>query len=43
MREGRLRPLADPRAIEVSKRSATWRPTRRDPALLASMITEAVA
>jgi predicted glycosyltransferase len=43
MREGRLRPLADPRAIEISKRSASWRPTRRDPGLLASMITEAVA
>src|SRR5437588_5126312 len=43
IREGRLRPLADPRAIEISKRSVTWGPTRRDPALLASMITEAVA
>jgi predicted glycosyltransferase len=38
IRSGRLRPLTDPRAIELKKRSATATPTRRDPSLLVEII-----
>jgi len=38
MREGRLRPLTDPRALEVARKGAGESPTRRDPALLLRMI-----
>jgi uncharacterized protein len=44
IREGRLRPLTDPRAIEVVKRPAGAAGlTRRDPGLLADLILEAAA
>ena len=38
IRQGRLRPLSDPRAIELSKRSASSTPSRRDPQLLVDRI-----
>lgn len=38
IRSGRLRPLTDPRAIELRKRSAEARPTRRDPEPLVETI-----
>ena len=38
IRSGRLRPLTDPRAVEVEKRSAAATPVRRDPALLVGTI-----
>jgi predicted glycosyltransferase len=41
IREGRLRPLTDPRAIELKKQHTSARRVRRDPALLTGLITEA--
>jgi predicted glycosyltransferase len=38
IRSGRLRPLTDPRAIQVEKRGPGAEPTRRDPALLLDTI-----
>jgi uncharacterized protein len=38
IRSGRLRPLTDPRAIELRKRDAGATPTRRDPDLLVETI-----
>jgi predicted glycosyltransferase len=39
IRSGRLRPLTDPRALELKERSSTdGRPTRRDPALLVDLV-----
>jgi uncharacterized protein len=38
IREGRLRPLTDPRAIQLEKRTAGATPTRRDPELLVETI-----
>src|SRR3954470_3459716 len=38
IRSGQLRPLTDPRAIELQKRSEGAAPTRRDPALLVDKI-----
>jgi hypothetical protein len=38
IRSGRLRPLTDPRAIELRKRSAEAQPTRRDPEPLVETI-----
>jgi hypothetical protein len=38
IRSGRLRPLTDPRALELSKRSATATPIKRDPAVLVETI-----
>jgi uncharacterized protein len=38
IRSGRLRPLTDPRAIELEKRGAEATPTRRDPSLLVETI-----
>jgi predicted glycosyltransferase len=38
IRSGRLRPLTDPRAIELRKRSETAAPVRRDPAPLVETI-----
>jgi predicted glycosyltransferase len=38
IREARLRPLTDPRAIELEKRTAEATPTRRDPRLLVETI-----
>jgi predicted glycosyltransferase len=38
IRSGRLRPLTDPRALELRKRDTGARPTRRDPALLVETI-----
>jgi len=38
IRSGRLRPLTDPRAIELRKRTAGATPTRRDPSLLVETI-----
>jgi predicted glycosyltransferase len=42
IREGRLRPLTDPRAVELSKRQNKLEWPRRDPALLTDMILSAV-
>jgi predicted glycosyltransferase len=42
IREGRLRPLTDPRALELEKRGADGRPrVRRDPALLLELLLAA--
>ncbi len=38
IRDGRLRPLTDPRAIQLEKRTADATPTRRDPELLVETI-----
>jgi predicted glycosyltransferase len=38
IRSGRLRPLTDPRAIQLEKRAAAATPTRRDPSLLVETI-----
>jgi uncharacterized protein len=38
IRSGRLRPLTDPRAIQLEKRTADATPTRRDPSLLIETI-----
>jgi predicted glycosyltransferase len=43
IREGRLRPLTDPRAIELVKRPEHHPTERRDPGLLVDMILGAVA
>jgi predicted glycosyltransferase len=44
IRDGRLRPLTDPRALELDKRGAgNGAPVRRDPALLRDMILGAAA
>jgi uncharacterized protein len=43
IREGRLRPLTDPRAIELSKRDGTAAVHRRDPRLLVDLILGAAA
>jgi predicted glycosyltransferase len=42
IRSGRLRPLTDPRALELHKRTGTAEWTRRDPGLLVDMILGAV-
>ena len=42
IRSGRLRPLSDPRALELRKRSGTLDWPRRDPGLLVDMILSAV-
>jgi hypothetical protein len=38
IRSGRLRPLTDPRALELRKRDGEAKPTRRDPAALVEII-----
>jgi predicted glycosyltransferase len=38
IKSGRLRPLTDPRALELSKRTAEATPTRRDPSFLVETI-----
>jgi uncharacterized protein len=38
IRSGRLRPLTDPRAVELEKRTAEATPTRRDPSYLVETI-----
>jgi len=43
IRNGRLRPLTDPRALELKKRSNTLDWPRRDPGLLVDMILSAAA
>ena len=43
IREGRLRPATDARAIELRKRDATSEPTRRDPQLLVDLMLEVAA
>jgi predicted glycosyltransferase len=44
IRAGRLRPLTDPRAMEIVRRSAlAHERTRRDPGLLVETILEAAA
>ncbi len=40
IRSGRLRPLTNPNAIELRKRTAEFERTRRDPGLLVEMILE---
>jgi uncharacterized protein len=42
IREGRLRPLTDPRVLELEKRASAGEKLRRDPALLVDMILGAV-
>ena len=42
IREHRLRPLTDPRGLELEKRNTLEEPPRRDPALLVDMILGAV-
>ena len=42
IRSGRLRPLTDPRALELAKRTQTLDWPRRDPGLLVDMILSAV-
>jgi predicted glycosyltransferase len=42
IKTGRLRPLTDPRALELQKRTNTLDWPRRDPALLVDMIVSAV-
>ncbi len=42
IRSGRLRPLTDPRAIELEKRGGDATPTRRDPELLVETILATV-
>jgi uncharacterized protein len=42
IRSGRLRPLTDPRAIELEKRGAGTSPTKRDPAALVETILATV-
>jgi uncharacterized protein len=41
IREGRLIPLTDPRALDLSKRDGESRPVRRDPALLLDLLLSA--
>jgi predicted glycosyltransferase len=43
MRQGRLRPLSDPRAVVLEKRTSRGALTRRDPDLLVDLILGAVA
>jgi uncharacterized protein len=43
IRSGRLRPLTDPRALVLEKRSAEATPVRRDPASLVEVILGTVA
>src|SRR5205823_9665257 len=43
IKSGRLRPLTDPRALELRKRTATLEWPRRDPGLLVDMILGTVA
>jgi predicted glycosyltransferase len=38
IRSGRMRPLTDPRAVELQKRAAAATPTRRDPSFLVETI-----
>jgi predicted glycosyltransferase len=38
IRSGRLRPLSDPRALELKKRSGAGEPVRRDPQLLVDLV-----
>jgi predicted glycosyltransferase len=42
IREGRLRPLSDPRAIELVKRDGSGVVQRRDPQLLVDLMLGAV-
>jgi predicted glycosyltransferase len=42
MREGRLRPLTDPRAMVLEKRNSQGARTRRDPQLLTDLLLGAV-
>src|SRR5207245_3331508 len=42
IREGRLRPLTDPRVLELEKRGSAGEAARRDPALLVDMMLGAV-
>jgi predicted glycosyltransferase len=43
IKSGRLRPLTDPRALELRKRTNTQDWPRRDPGLLVDLILSAVA
>ena len=38
IRSGRMRPLTDPRAVELQKRTAEATPVRRDPSFLVETI-----
>jgi hypothetical protein len=42
IREGRLRPLTDPRALELVKRRADGERVRRDPALMLDLLLSAL-
>jgi hypothetical protein len=41
IREGRLKPLTDPRALDLSKRDAAGERIRRDPALMLDLLLSA--
>jgi hypothetical protein len=41
IREGRLRPLTDPRALELEKRDGSGERMRRDPRLLLDLLLSA--
>jgi predicted glycosyltransferase len=41
IREGRLIPLSDPRALDLRKRGEAREPVRRDPALLLDLLLSA--
>lgn len=43
IREGRLRPLTDPRALELRKRGPGAEPVRRDPSVLVDLVLGTVA
>jgi predicted glycosyltransferase len=43
IREGRLRPLTDPRALELTRRTPTGPTQRRDPGLIVDLMLEAAA
>jgi predicted glycosyltransferase len=43
MREGRLRPLSDPRALKLRKRDAGAGPVKRDPSLILELMIEPAA
>lgn len=42
IREGRLRPLTDPRALELAKRAGTGERVRRDPSLMLGLLLSAL-
>ena len=43
IREGRLKPLTDPRALDLHKRDATGERVRRDPASMLELLLSALS